>query len=337
MKVKIANTQSFNGAKSRFGNDIKVYDDGYGDLYIHRDSMGITGIVRARTWEDAYSICEDEFFSECDETIEQLQHEYGYREKHVKIVLDPVSGERQARMSDYKPTLTLPFVRWHTIKTMDVDAWSENACFQETYGFRPNGPNSSDKLNHGIYSKDINGDSLDLLTTDLLAELEIMLDIGPCSNCEGETRVVEVTPCIFCCVSSKYSYSLNSQIGLGELFDSTGKVSLGNNRLDLIIMLYDIKTDNSLHTIKQDASRLQRLANRLQRYQIQACNGPELTAKDRTNELKTQSKVTAILAPYGLEAEFGDDPRGHSVFIRKPGLRPQDRLTNDLGQRGLGI
>jgi hypothetical protein len=56
---------------------IRVYDDGYGPLWIHRDSMGITGIVRAWTWEDAYSICEDEFFPGADETVEEFEAEYG--------------------------------------------------------------------------------------------------------------------------------------------------------------------------------------------------------------------------------------------------------------------
>lgn len=36
-----------------------AYDDGYGPLWISRNSIGINGIVRARTWEDAYGICED--------------------------------------------------------------------------------------------------------------------------------------------------------------------------------------------------------------------------------------------------------------------------------------
>lgn len=63
----INDEQTLTGAKTRLGNPIRVYDDGYGSLYIHRDSMGISGIVRARTWEDAYEICEDEFFPSADE------------------------------------------------------------------------------------------------------------------------------------------------------------------------------------------------------------------------------------------------------------------------------
>lgn len=88
----ITDEQSLIGATSRFGSPIPVYDDGYGDLYIHRDSMGISGIVRAQSWEDAYSICEDEFFPAADDDAfekeweEMTAHEqacweeaYGYR------------------------------------------------------------------------------------------------------------------------------------------------------------------------------------------------------------------------------------------------------------------
>ena len=41
----------------------------------------------------------------------------------------------------------------------------------------PNGTNKSDKLKHGIYTKDLNGECLDTLTPELVAELEITLEI----------------------------------------------------------------------------------------------------------------------------------------------------------------
>ena len=115
------------GAKSRFGRDIPVYDDGYGPLWIHRESMGVTGIIRALTWYDAYEICEDEFFESADMNEKELVDEYG-------------------------------------------ENWSENACFNEAYGFRPNG---------GMYAKDLNGDTLEPLTPELLRELgmRVMLKV----------------------------------------------------------------------------------------------------------------------------------------------------------------
>ena len=197
----IQDSQRLAGARRNGLYDIPVYDDGFGPLFIHRDSMGISGIVRARTWEDAYSICEDEFFPEADETVEELRKEYGFKREHVKVIHPatrkavPVTfanghveefdvdlgSERDATPADYELTggalLKCQFVRWETRETPDPDAWSENELFCEAYGFRPNGPNNRDKLNHGIYAKDLNGDSLDLLTKEMCEDMGIVLDV----------------------------------------------------------------------------------------------------------------------------------------------------------------
>ena len=171
--------------------DIPVYDDGFGSLWISRNSIGINGIVRARTWEDAYSICEDEFFPEADETVDELIKEYGFRREYKKVVKDSSVltdgdytgvGERFAVYpDDYPDGKLLPeFVRWVTVETPDPDSWMENELFQESYGFRPIGRNDRDKLGHGIYQKDLNGDYLDRLSHELLAELgiELVIDDG---------------------------------------------------------------------------------------------------------------------------------------------------------------
>lgn len=183
----ITDEQSLVSAKYRSGHPIPTYDDGYGPLWIHRDSMGISGIVRARTWEDAYSICEDEFFPEADESVDELIREYGFRRQRIKVVRDsaaPASehlpaGERFVRDDDYIDG-KLPaglFLRRFTLEAPDPDAWMDNELFQEAYGFRPNGPNVRDKLKHGIYAKDLNGDRLDPLTAELIDELGITLEI----------------------------------------------------------------------------------------------------------------------------------------------------------------
>ena len=139
----ITDEQTLKSAAGRFGHAIPVYDDGFGPLFIHRDSMGISGIVRAQTWEDAYSICEDEFFPSADETEEEFIAEYG--------------GD-----------------------------FTEDACWNEAYGFRPNGAREVGES--GIYCKDLNGDSLDILTPDLLEALEITLEIESPEDVEPETR-----------------------------------------------------------------------------------------------------------------------------------------------------
>ena len=200
----ISDTQSLVGAKySDSDYAIATYDDGFGPLWISRNSIGINGIVRAETWEDAYGICEDEFFPEADETIEELIKEYGFKREHVKIIhpatrkTSPVtfanghveafdidhSVERDATTADYELTggklLDGQFVRWETRETPDptFEAVMENELFQEAYGFRNNGPNIRDKHNHSIYQKDLNGDSLDRLTPEMLSDMRIELVI----------------------------------------------------------------------------------------------------------------------------------------------------------------
>jgi len=184
----ITDTQSLVSASMHDGQiSIPVYDDGYGPLFIHRDSMGITGIVRARTWEDAYSICEDEFFPEASETLGEIRAEYNYTRRHAKIIRTPDGVEREDQLEDYPFEKTgCLFVRWDTITTPaeeGEEVWPENELFQEAFGFRPNGRRSMEKgvhrdpIGHGIYAKDLNGDSLDVLTPELVASLGITLEI----------------------------------------------------------------------------------------------------------------------------------------------------------------
>ena len=141
----ISDGQSLIGARSRSDRSIPVYDDGYGKLYVHRDSMGISGIVRAQTWEDAYSICEDEFFPAGDE---------GAGEETLRIEAMPAGEEKN----------------------------HAQACWDEAYGYRGNSRKESDGPLSFIYARDLNGGYLDLLTPELLARLEITLEI------EGEVE-----------------------------------------------------------------------------------------------------------------------------------------------------
>lgn len=190
VKALINDGQKLVGATYRDARyRISTYDDGCGPLWISRNSIGINGIVRAQNWSDAYEICEDEFFPGADETIEELQREYGYREEHFKVVRDDTVttatehtgvGERFAMPEDYiggKLNPTLTFLRWESVRTEDPGALFENLAFNEGYGFRPNGPNRDDTQSHGIYSKDLNGDSLDLLTPELVEHIGIDLQI----------------------------------------------------------------------------------------------------------------------------------------------------------------
>ena len=186
--LSITDEQLLIGAKYQSGYAIQTYDDGFGPLWISRNSIGINGIVRAQTWEDAYDICEDEFFPEADETMEQIVKEYGFKREHIKVVKDSTVttatehtgvGERFVKHPEDYPDgrLAPEFVRWQLVETPDPEAWMENELFQEQYGFRPNGPNKTDKINHGIYAKDLNGDALDVLTPEMVEDMGIVLEV----------------------------------------------------------------------------------------------------------------------------------------------------------------
>ena len=136
----ITDNQTLVSAKSRFGHPIPIYDDGYGHLYISRDSMGINGIVRAQNWEDSYGICEDEFFPAADD-------EAGEEMQRIEAMED---GEEKNHAQ---------------------------ACWDESYGFRNNTRQMPDGSLSSIYAKDLSGDTLDILTPELLAQLEITLTI----------------------------------------------------------------------------------------------------------------------------------------------------------------
>lgn len=136
----ITDSQHLVSASYSSGTGIPVYDDGFGPLFIHRNSMGISGIVRAQTWEDAYSICEDEFFPAADSE----------------------AGEDQAKIE------AMPG---------GEDKKHGQACWDEAYGYRGNSRHESDGTLSSIYAKDLNGDSLDVLTPELVEALGITLQI----------------------------------------------------------------------------------------------------------------------------------------------------------------
>ena len=151
----ITDEQSLVSAQFSHGTSIQTYDDGFGPLFILRDSMGVQGIIRAQSWEDAYSIAEDEMFPDCDLTMEEIVKEYGFRVSYVQ----PYGTGQTSRE-----------------ETPDPEAWPENELFCEAYGFRPNGARDHKVPMSHIYAKDLNGESLDLLTPALVADLGITLN-----------------------------------------------------------------------------------------------------------------------------------------------------------------
>lgn len=124
---------------TRFGSPIRYYDDGIGTLFIMQDSMGIVGIVRAQTWEDAYSIVEDEFLPVVPG--EELHEAYGL-----------TKAEYNAR------SIAVP-----------ADDTLELA---EGYSYQSNATGS------GIVAHDLNGESLDPLTVAEIERLELVVSLA---------------------------------------------------------------------------------------------------------------------------------------------------------------
>ena len=120
---------------NEYGKALKTYDDGVGPLWVLRDSTGIVGVVRASTWEEAYSIAEDELFPEADFA----------------------TWEDIAKDCD----------------CTDPEALMDSAIFQENYGFCPNGRNDTDVHGHGIYARDLNGEDLERLDDAGFKSLEL--------------------------------------------------------------------------------------------------------------------------------------------------------------------
>ena len=175
----ITDNQSLVSAQFNHGTPIQTYDDGYGPLFILRDSMGVQGIIRAQSWEDAYSIAEDEFFPAADESWEEMQREYATEYKSGRELWMHEHGNNweawKALSEGDKDRALHPSNGKNVPFTGDI---TEHPCWQEAYGFRNNGRKEADgrTVSH-IYAKDLNGESLDLLTPELVADLGIQLNI----------------------------------------------------------------------------------------------------------------------------------------------------------------
>jgi hypothetical protein len=192
----IPDDQRLVGAKSRFGYPIKTYDEGWGQLFIMRDTMGIVCIVRANNWTDAYGICEDEFLPEADESLAEMEKTYAteyisgrelwLRETISDLVNNFKHSQKEAQeqawdtwtgMSDEERSRIYARSGKEVPFSSAQGGFVEHPCWQESFGFRPNGPNQTDTIRHGIYAKDWNGDVLNELTPELAKSLEITLEI----------------------------------------------------------------------------------------------------------------------------------------------------------------
>ena len=61
----INNERSLTGATVH-DNPLRVWDDGFGPLWVYLETLGAVGVVRAKTWEDAYDCVVDEIMDDAD-------------------------------------------------------------------------------------------------------------------------------------------------------------------------------------------------------------------------------------------------------------------------------
>jgi hypothetical protein len=127
--------------RNRFGKFERYYDDGFGPLWIFRNSMGIVGIVRCQTEHDAFEIVEDEFLNVLPE--EELYEAYGFN----------TDAEYQSAINDPEKRDSLELA--------------------EGYSYQSNATGT------GIVEHDLNGEELAPLTPDLLKRLELTIVISP--------------------------------------------------------------------------------------------------------------------------------------------------------------
>lgn len=153
---------------TRGGNPIRYYDDGIGTLWIMRDTMGIVGIVRAQSMQDAYDIVSDEFRLPIAQ--EDVPDAYGAFDKlHAALVARGHADTPQLRGKCSR--LAPLYFRLCTYDANSRGAW-DNWELQEGYEYQSNATGT------GIVAIDLNGEALDPLTPALAAHLNITIHIS---------------------------------------------------------------------------------------------------------------------------------------------------------------
>lgn len=138
MQITPKNETRLVGATTRYGSEIRTYDDGRGPLWIVRGAYGVRRIIRASSWYTAYAIHIDE-----EPTIpeSELPEAYGFDSPE-----EFRAAVEEANRQGYYPDLA------------------------EGYRYQDNATGT------GIVAEDY-CDRLDPLTSEMVRELEIGLSI----------------------------------------------------------------------------------------------------------------------------------------------------------------
>lgn len=49
-----------------YGRTLPMWDEAFGELWLYVESLGIVGVIRAQSWEEAYECAVDELMSDAD-------------------------------------------------------------------------------------------------------------------------------------------------------------------------------------------------------------------------------------------------------------------------------
>jgi hypothetical protein len=63
---ELTDERSLTAVRTRFDNPVRIWDEGWGPLWVYRETLGVVGVVRARTWEEAHECVVDEIMCDAD-------------------------------------------------------------------------------------------------------------------------------------------------------------------------------------------------------------------------------------------------------------------------------
>jgi len=154
------------GATNEFGRPMRTYDD-YGPLWYYEDADCLTAIISAQSWEDAYSILEDEFLPRVP--MEDMHEAYGIdllspcpEFSSARTTWDVCDDVENTRTSFQSETLAKAYI--NEIMQSDRD-------LVEGYGYQSNSTGS------GIIKYCQYGERLVPVTQALLSEHGITLQV----------------------------------------------------------------------------------------------------------------------------------------------------------------
>lgn len=169
----LSDNQTMMGTTSEFGTPIPTYDDGFGPLWLYKSANGSCGIVRTQSWETAFELVEDEILSPIPNDIESISEAYGiwiqptFHNNNYSIPCAPYKVHWNSYL--YEENTESYQTRNDAQTRIELFLRSGEAELAEGYTYQSNSTGS------GIVFHDLNGESLELASVELLEQDGIIL------------------------------------------------------------------------------------------------------------------------------------------------------------------